>query len=218
VSSLGAGAHSVTAVYSSDGNFLASTSPAMLVTVGGASSDFSLSATGAATLSVAAGSTAVFHFSVAMQGAAMASPITLAVQGAPVGATVSLNPAYVPPGSGVTSFTLTVQTPLAELRGAPMQRPPGRAGSLAALAFLLLPGVGFARFVARGRWRMAPDLLGMGVACVVLGALAMGCGNRVNTASEAVSGKSYTLTVTGTATSAGGTALLHSANVTLTVL
>jgi sugar lactone lactonase YvrE len=211
VSSLGVGSHSVTAVYSGDGNFLASMSAATVVTVGGATSDFSLSATGAAAQSVAAGSAAVFHFSVATQGAAMASPITLAVQGAPVGATVTLNPAYVPPGGGVTSFTLTVQTPLAEMRG-----PFGIGdGVLAALGFLLLPGVGL---VARGRWRRMSGVLGLVVGFVVLAGMAMGCGNRVNTASEAVSGKSYTLTVTGAATSAGGAALLHSASVTLTVL
>jgi sugar lactone lactonase YvrE len=216
VSALAAGAHSVTAVYLGDGNFLASTSAAAVVTVGGAAtSDFSLSATGAATQTVAAGSAAIFNFSVGMQGTAIASPITLAVAGAPLGATVSLNPAYVPPGGGVTSFTLTVQTPMAELRGSPLQR---RPGDLAALAFLLLPGIGLMRFIAGGRWRRAAGVLGMGVACVVLAMLAGGCGNRVNTALEAVSGKSYTLTVTGTATSAGGAKLQHSANVTLTVL
>jgi len=215
VSSLTAGAHSVMAVYSGNSNFLASTSAATLVTVGGTSSDFSLSATGATTQSVAAGSAAVFNFSVAMQGAAMSSPITLAVQGTPVGSTVSLNPAYVPPGGTVTSITLTVQTPLAEMRGAPLRREPG---SLAVLAFLLLPGIGFARFIGRGRWRKMSGVLGVALGFVILAGMATGCGNRVNTASEALTGKSYMLTVTGTATSAGGTALLHSASVILTVL
>ncbi len=219
VSSLGSGSHSVTAVYSGDGNFLSSTSTLALLTVGGtSSSDFALNATGATTQSVAAGSAAVFHFSVSMQGAAMASPITLAVQGAPVGATVSVNPAYVPPGSGTTSFTLTVQTPLAEMRGAPVQRTPGWVGSSAALALLVLPGIGWLRRSAGGRLRRLIGMMGVAGFFAVLGGVTMGCGNRVNTASEAVTGKSYTLTVTGTATSASGTALLHSASVTLTVL
>jgi hypothetical protein len=49
-------------------------------------------------------------------------------------------------------------------------------------------------------------------------AAVVGCGNRVNTASESVNARSYTLTVTGTATSSAGTAVQHSANVTLQVL
>jgi hypothetical protein len=48
--------------------------------------------------------------------------------------------------------------------------------------------------------------------------LATGCGDRINAAPEDVNAKSYTLTVTGTATSPTGTALQHSASVTLEVL
>ena len=48
--------------------------------------------------------------------------------------------------------------------------------------------------------------------------LATGCGDRVNAAPESANANSYTLTVTGTATSPSGAALLHSATVTLEVL
>jgi hypothetical protein len=54
--------------------------------------------------------------------------------------------------------------------------------------------------------------------CILLAALATGCGDRVNTASESVNAKIYTLTVTGTAASPTGTALQHSAAVTLEVM
>jgi hypothetical protein len=44
------------------------------------------------------------------------------------------------------------------------------------------------------------------------------CGNRVNTGAESANAKIYTLTVTGTATGSAGTAIQHSASVTLEVL
>ena len=54
--------------------------------------------------------------------------------------------------------------------------------------------------------------------CILLATLATGCGDRVNTAPENVNEQTYTLTVTGTATSLAGTILQHSVNVTLEVL
>ena len=81
----------------------------------GPASDFTLTATGATSQSIPKGSSATYSFSVAMLGAAMSSPIALAVQGVPTGATSSINPSYIPPGGAVTSFTVTIQTPLATL-------------------------------------------------------------------------------------------------------
>jgi hypothetical protein len=54
--------------------------------------------------------------------------------------------------------------------------------------------------------------------CLLFAIFVSGCGNRVNTASEAIGATTYTLTVTGTATSPAGTALQHSVNVSLQVL
>ena len=54
--------------------------------------------------------------------------------------------------------------------------------------------------------------------CVLFATFVSGCGNRVNTAPEAIGATTYTLTVTGTATSPTGTALQHSVNVSLQVL
>jgi hypothetical protein len=208
-SSLGLGAHSLSAVYSGDGNFLASTSAIAGVTVV-AATDFTLTATGATLQTAPAGSAATFSFAVGMTGAAMASPIMLAVQGLPVGATASFSPANLPPGGAVTSFTLTIQTPLAgaEMRGLPPAS--GLPGSTL-LAVVLLPAMGF----ARRRWRRAALIVVVGALC---GLGALGCGDRINTAPESVNAKSYTLTVTGTATSLAGTAVQHTVNVTLEVL
>jgi sugar lactone lactonase YvrE len=215
-SALGLGTHSLSAVYAGDSNFLASTSAAAAVTVG-AVSDFTLATTGATSQSVPAGSAATFNFSVAMQGAAMSSPITLAVQGTPLGATASLSPSVLPPGGTVTSFTLTIQTPLAALDRRPQPfapRPSPLAGSTM-LALLVLPFAGV--FSRRNRRRSMVCIVLVAASSLLLAAV-VGCGNRVNTASESVNARSYTLTVTGTATSSAGTAVQHSANVTLQVL
>jgi len=177
-----------------------------------------MAAAGATTQSVVAGSAATFSFSVANTGAALASPITLAVQGVPLGATASFSPSSLPPGVSTTSFTLTIQTPLAGMdrRRTPAPKSPNLPGS-GLPAVLLLPAIGYARRSLRKRpgiLRPAP-LLVLAAFSVLM---ATGCGDRVNTAPEDVNAKTYTLTVTGTATSPAGTALQHTVSVTLEVL
>lgn len=208
-STLVLGTHSLSAVYSGDGNFVASTSAAVSVTVG-AASDFTLAATGSTSQMVPAGSAASFNFAVGMTGPAITSPITLAVQGLPVGATASFNPASLPPGGTTTAFVLTIQTPLAQMQD---RTRPGRVsyfGPTLALAFAL-PLMG----LTRRRWRRAALIAIVGALCGLVGT---GCGDRINAATESVDVKSYTLTVTATATSSAGTALQHTVNVTLEVL
>jgi sugar lactone lactonase YvrE len=219
ISTLGLGVHNLSANYSGDTDFLPSTSAVAAVTVGG-TSDFTLASTGVTSHSVPAGSAATFSFSVAMQGAAMTSPIMLAVQGTPLGATASLSPAYLPPGGAVTSFTLTIQTPLAAMdRQSRPAAPGGRKvpGSVL-LGVLLLPAIGLARRPTLKRWRGLSTTLAAALSCLLLATAAIGCGDRINTASESVNAKTYVITVTGTATSSGGVPLQHSANVTLKVL
>jgi sugar lactone lactonase YvrE len=222
-SGLALGAHNLSAAYSGDANFLPSGSATAELAVG-AASDFTMTATGATTQSIPAGSAATYSFSVGLVGAAMASPIALAVQGVPTGATSSINPSYIPPGGAVTGFTLTIQTPLP--LGA-LRRPsrPVMAGAFASgssqttgpgpqvlLALLLLPAIGFAR-------RRRATLLFMAVAsCIFFTTLATGCGNRINPDNQSINSTTYTLTVTGTATGPTGNALMHSAVVTLQVL
>lgn len=211
--SLALGAHNLTATYSGDANFLPSSSATANVAVGPAS-DFTLTATGTTAQSIPSGSSATYSFSVAMLGAAMSSPIALTVQGVPTGATSSINPSYIPPGGAVTSFTLTIQTPLAALEqpSRPFVPPSAISGMQASLAILLLPAIAFARR------RKAFLLFMAAVSCILLATLATGCGNRISPDAESANSTTYTLTVTGTSTGPAGSALQHTAIVTLQVI
>jgi hypothetical protein len=200
-SALAQGTHAVSAAYGGDGNFLPGASALTTVVVGMAQ-DFTLATAGVASQSVPAGSAATFNFSIAMQGAAISSPILLAAQGVPTGATASLNPASIVPGAPGT-FTLTIQTPFAGVNQRPLRWEPQ-----AWWAGLLIPAVAWRR---RRRALRGGLLLGV---VLVLG----GCGDRVNTALELSHAATYTITVTGTATGATGNLIQHSANVTLQVL
>jgi hypothetical protein len=134
----------------------------------------------------------------------------LAVQGLPVGATASFNPASLPPGGTATSFALTIQTPLAEMQERTRPWRSSYFGPTLAFAFVL-PWMA----LGRRRLRLAGMVILVGALCV-LGVT--GCGDRINAAPELVDAKSYTLTVTATATGSAGTALQHTVDVTLEIL
>jgi sugar lactone lactonase YvrE len=210
--SLAQGTHNLSANYLGDTNFLPSSSATAEVAIG-AASDFTLTATSATSQSIPQGSSATYNFSVSTVGAALSSPITLAVNGLPTGATASINPTFIPPGGAVTSFTMTIQTPLSAMN----RTRPFPTGTL--FAILLLPAIGLARRSRSLKSTRSLLLVLFAVtSCLLFATLASGCGNRVNTASEAVNSTSYTLTVTGTATGPTGSALQHSTVVTLQVL
>lgn len=215
-SSLAQGSHALAAVYTGDGNFQASTSTAASVLVG-AASDFTVAATSPSTQLVAAGTAATFTFSVTPQGTPLQSPITLTVQGLPPGATASFDPALLPPGGSITSFSLTIQTAQAV-----QLKPPAPVGQgPVAVAFaLLLPGAWRMR---AGRCRLSLKKLGtwtvsLGMMCILLSAPSLGCGNRVNTAPETTAARAYSVLVLATTTGPSGNAIQHSTNVTLQVL
>ena len=216
ISSLSIGAHNLCATYSGDTNFLPSSSATAKLAVG-PTSDFTMTATGATSQSIPKGSSATYSFSVAMLGAAMASPIALAVQGVPTGSTSSINPSYIPPGGAVTSFTLTIQTPLAALdqRSRPFVPPSAISAMQASLAVLLLPTIGLSRRLLHKKRRRrilsrtcsSPIVLIFAAAsCILLATLATGCGNRINSDNESIQSTTYALTVTGTATGPTGMA------------
>lgn len=219
-SALALGMHTLTAAYSGDTNFLPSTSASSNIVVG-AASDFSMTAAGSTSQVVPAGSAATFNFSVATSGAALASPITISVQGLPVGATASLSPSSLPPGGTVSTFTLTIQTPLATLETRPLAPRYSKLPGSGLLAVLLLPAIRYRRRFSRkgcGRSRSIWLIVLIAASGALSATLATGCADRINTVSEDVSAKSYTLTVTGTATSPTGAALQHSVSVTLEVI
>jgi sugar lactone lactonase YvrE len=198
-SALGAGSHTLTALYGGDRNFRASTSAPTSITVGPPqtnSADFTLASSGAVTQTVAAGSPATFTFIVQPQQG-LASQISLSASGLPNLATVAFNPGYIPPGSAATTVALTIATPkTARLEYV--------GGSITFAALLLGAGLG------RRRLRGLTLLAGLLVIS--------GCGDRVYRGSSAQTSRSYTITVTGTATGSGGTAIQHSATVTLVIV
>jgi sugar lactone lactonase YvrE len=205
--SLAQGSHTLIAVYNGDKNFTAGTSTPSVITVGTGSAptptpDFTMAATGSSTQTIVSGSSASFNFAVQLQGS-LASPITLAATGLPNLATASFNPATLPPG-GPTAFILTVATP----NTTAFRRTPSITW-----AILLLPlaAFGLPTRIRRGLL----TLFAFAVLSLAL-TLCSGCGDRINAVNlDATPAKTYTITVTGTATTAASAILQHSATVTL---
>jgi sugar lactone lactonase YvrE len=209
IPSITSGSHTFTAVYSGNTNFTPSTSTPQLITVSTGPTtnpDFTLAPTGTTTQTILSGSSASYTFSVQLQGN-MSSPITLAATGLPNLATVSFNPPTLPPGSTTNTFTLTIATPNATALKSHPTHPP------ITWAFLLFP-IAALTFHPRN-YRIAAKLLTLTFLSITT-LLASGCGDRISTAdAQALSAKSYTITVTGTATTSTGSILQHSATVTL---
>jgi sugar lactone lactonase YvrE len=208
IPSITQGAHSFTALYNGSTNFMPSTSSPQLITVGigtPTSPDFALNATGTTTQTIVSGTAASFTFAVQLQGA-MSSPITLAATGLPNLATASFNPPTLPPGASSNAFTLTIVTPNTTAFENGRSHP-------ATWAFLLCP---IAALVLRPRHRRLFAKLFLIALIAIPMLFASGCGDRISTAdSLTLAAKSYTLTITGTATTSSGGILQHSATVTL---
>lgn len=218
--SLASGTHVLTAFYSGDGNFMASTSAGTSVSLGGgsptqaAAADFALTCTGASTQIVAAGAPASFGLWAQWTGATMSSPVTLSVSGLPMYATAAFNPPYLPPGGDVSAFTMTVTMPVQAAAQCAV-RGQGTGWGTAALGLCLPLLLAGRRRELRGLGRQV-----LGVLClsaVLLGV--SGCGDRVRTAGETggVTSRSYPLIVTGTATDASGATMQRTVGLTLVV-
>jgi sugar lactone lactonase YvrE len=209
IPSITQGAHSFTALYAGSTNFTPGVSAPQLLTGGTGpptNPDFALTPTGTTTQTIPSGSSADYTFTVQLQGN-MSSPITLAATGLPNLAKASFNPPTVPPGSTSNAFTLTIATPNTTASNTrPLPSP-------ITWALLSLP---IAVFTLRSRHsRRAIKLFTLALLSVTL-LLATGCGDRISTANSlALSAKTYTITVTGTATTASGSVLQHSTTVTL---
>jgi sugar lactone lactonase YvrE len=211
--SLAQGSHTFTAVYDGSANFTPSISAPQLITVGTGSPtspDFALSATGTTTQTILSGASTSFTFAVQMQNN-LSSPITLAATGLPNLATASFNPAYLPPGGTPNTFTMTIATPkTTATNNSPRSL---RPQPFLAAIFLLSPIAGLA-FHPRKRGAATKFFL-LTIAGVTL-LLASGCGDRIKTDPALTSqAKTYSITVTGTATGPAGNTLQHTATVTL---
>jgi hypothetical protein len=169
------------------------------------SPDFSLAAT-PANQSVAAGNSATYQINLASINGSFTQPVTFAASGLPSGASVTFMPISVTPGSHGASSAMTVLT---TAQHAAVENQPSLwpcAAPVFAAALLFFP----AKRLRRGKkaWGVFANLV-----CIIalLGLVASMTGCAAGFALPST-GKTYTITVTGTSGSN-----THSTTVTLTV-
>jgi hypothetical protein len=131
-SALAVGPHSITAVYSGDANFAASTSSAVVVTVL-APPDYGVS-TPTGTATVTAGQPATYTITITPSGG-FSSAVNFACTGLPSQAACSFNPASVTPNGSAANTTLTIST---TARGAANPATNLGAGLIAGSSFFAL--------------------------------------------------------------------------------
>lgn len=202
-SSLSAGAHSITAVYSGDANFATLTSSALNQVVG--SFTIGPPSGGSTTATVSPGGQANYGLSVTPPKVGAA--VTFAVTGLPTGAKATFSPATIPAGAGPTNVTLTVTVPSASA-AMRLDNPFHRGTLPMVLGVILLPFAGRLRKTSRRALWLA--IIGM-AGVTMLGLSACGGGGSAG-GTPTPTPQSYTLTVTATSGP-----LTQSTTLTLTV-
>jgi hypothetical protein len=200
--------HSLTAVYSGDANLLTSSSAVATVTV--APFSFTVASLSGNAAVVPGGAAAYPMMLTPGSGTTFPNPVELSATGLPPGSTVTFHPATIPAGSGVTAFTMMIQT--ANPQAAKSERFSGASLAPMALAFLLLPMAGIKPI--QKRLGKIPGLSVMlAAAALSLGAMVClsGCGGN-GFFYQAPRSYSVVLTATDTVTNAR-----TSTNVTLTL-
>jgi hypothetical protein len=199
-SSLASGTHSITAAYSGDTNYVASTSTAVSVTVTAMPADFGI-ALAPSSGTVQSGSAVTTTITIAPVNG-FNQPVSLACSGAPGNATCSINPASVTQnGMTPSNATLTIQTGIQSSAALHDSSLPGQpAGANGTVALGLLGGglLGFTLLRAHRRswWRLQFGVVSVFFVC----ALVEGCGGSSNAAPNHATPKgTYTITVTATA-------------------
>jgi Bacterial Ig-like domain (group 3) len=191
---LPAGSDSLTAAYSGNAAFAASTSNAFTVTVGTAPA-FAIAASSSSVTVAAAGSANV-NITVSAVGGTYNGTVTLAATGLPAGATATFSPATVVPGGSSAPTTLTIQTST-QTAGFPARHQSG----LPFTSMFLAAGV----CVIGSKYRRVAKSLPMvlAVATLAVGTLSLaGCGGGTTmSAPPGPQSKSYVITVTGTSPS-----------------
>jgi hypothetical protein len=207
---LTAGTHTITAVYSGDGNYLGSTSSGFTQTI--TTAGYSLSAA-PATLTITDGGSGQTTFTVTPVGG-FKSQITFACSGLPAHATCTFSPASLTPdgtNSAVTS-TLTIATSVKAASALSPQLPgshPDRyREKLLALILFGLPGLMLARRRVAKRWGAGCLIIVCGFLLGLATIAMQGCGGTNTNTPRG------TDTITVTASSGGAT---QTASVTLTV-
>jgi hypothetical protein len=211
-SSLPLGAHSITAVYSGDANFVSLASSRVVENV----EDFALSGTfPVGTIPppqvLPGGSLTVNILAAPTLGAALPSAVTFSASGLPAGATATFAPQTLPAGSTSNAATLTLHLANQIVSNIP-SNPLGRGVALAMVGgmFMLPFGRRMRRSAGRAGRFAALMLLLMVAACATLGLTACGSGAATGYYGQQV--KNYTVTITATSG-----ALSHTTTVTFTV-
>jgi sugar lactone lactonase YvrE len=205
LSALSVGAHSITAVYSGDSNFLGSTSSSQGVTV--LSPEFSVAASPAAQTVLPLHS-ALYTVTLTPTNSTFVYPVTLSASGLPTGVTASFSPASIAVGTGAATSVMTLNaTDAAQLRI--HEQPLSGISSTTALALLILPFAFSARTrrSARHLFRSGRMLIAL-LAFALIGLLA-GCGGG-----GFFSHPTQTSTVTITAT---GGPVTHTTTIAMTL-
>ncbi len=206
LTTLPVGAQNLTAVYSGDVDFIASTSPAIVSTV--LSPEFSITAS-PSTQSVVPSHAVNFTVSLTPVNATFVYPVSLSVSsGLPPGVTASFAPSSIAVGAGASTTVLTL-TASAQARLENSRRPWKQMAGTTLLALTMLP-LAFSRRLRKSARRLsrAGRVLIAVLALAVFGVIA-GCGGG-----GFFSHPSQSYTVTVTAVSGPNS---HSTNLTLTV-
>jgi hypothetical protein len=200
--SLAAASHNVTAVYSGDGNYNASSSTAMSEVVSAAG--FNLSSTALSPTTISAGGSAQWTITINPSGGLNPSTVSLSCAVTPVvtqAVNCSVDPVSVSGGVGTSTLHVTTTTSHTNvLRADDVRSRPGRMFLLA----LLIPGACLGGFGIGNANRR--KFLGLGIALLIISGctLQTACGGSSTPATTTVAGTpqgSYTVTVTG---SSGG--------------
>jgi hypothetical protein len=189
-SSLGAGAHSITAQYGGDGNFFASSSLSLIENV---LPVFQFATpSGGNSVTVTAGQTAAYNFSLNADG--YSGSVALTCTGAPQGAACLLVPNTATlAGDNTVPLVLTVATP-------PVAAAAVTSAPLGMLPVVCVVVVGCLFFDLSGKPKQ--NVL-VGLAFILtLGAVACGGGSGAPTPPPPLSPQAYTLVVTGAGDSA----------------
>jgi hypothetical protein len=197
------GSQAISATYSGDGNFLASSSTTS-ATVSVAPLDFTMTPLSSVSLNVVPGSSAVVSFNVSPLYLIYPAPVTFTVSGLPSNAKYTVTPTSVAANGGPQTVTVTIQTAPALVQNA---RPFGpRSAPLALAVFVPLLVLGTLR--RRRRW-LSELVLMLGA---FAGSAVVGCGANGGNGFFGQAPQTYPVVITATS----GT-VQHTINVSLVV-